>query len=450
MKKKFLCGIVILLVTGGALFAQMPFPMQDPVKIGMGEMSLGGMMLTGFSAEMNKQAGNAEDGVWKAGLINPVNVENRVDLYLNYKILDYGIFVNLRSQGWGQNSFGAVEAANFNAYANFFDNKVKITAGKLNDWLWSLPDTHLWQTWYYGEMWYFTNRGPGAVRLEVKPIDGLDFGFQFPFVNQEFSQGDFKNGDADDTEAYNAAMKEARKDAWREFGFAVQYSKDKINAVAGLQLDSKMDKMSRDDFRTYLDDYYGSAVTLLWDYAGGPKFKERPPVNYDDGLFAFAGTRLNVIDNFEIDFQMAFMGLGDFNKYGYSRINEHVSYSVPVVSGLSLSLNGEQQFYGKDVFKDEIINSPLLTFSGGVSYVLPFMKNVTAVLEGSRGFCKDVLDSQWEIIPKISIQINKIVPVATVEIFYKANQTDYKDAIESDAAKPKTYHSVNFAVSVYL
>ena len=180
------------------------------------------------------------------------------------------------------------------------------------------------------------------------------------------------------------------------------------------------------------------------------KFKQAPPVNYDKGLFAFAGTRLNLIKNFEIDFQIGLLGLSAFDKYGYGRVNEHIGYTVEAVSGLSLSLNGEQQFYGANVFKDEIINSPLISFSGGVSYVLPFMKNVSAILEGSTGFCKDVLDSQWEISPKLTININKIVPVCTVDIFYKVNHTDFKDAIEADAAKPQTNHSLNLAVSVYL
>jgi hypothetical protein len=419
----------------------------------MGDMTMGGILLTGFSAEMKNQEGNDDDGIWKAGIINPSNAENRIDFYFNYKILDYGVFVNLRSQGYGQNNFGTPDFPFYHAYANFFDNKLKVSVGKLNDWLWPLPDTHIWQTWYYGEMWYFTNRGPGAVRVEVKPIDGLNFGFQFPFVTQTFSQSDFKtkdnsSDDVDDTAAYNKAYAEAREDAWREFGFAVEYAKEEVKVVAGLQLDSKMDKMTRDDFRTYLDDYYGSANLLA--FMNNVKFKEAPPVNYDNGLFAFVGTRINLIKNFELDFQVGLMGLSAFDKYGYGRVNEHIGYTVEAVPGLGLSLNGEQQFYGPNVFEDKIINSPLITFSGGASYVLPFMKNVSAVLEGSYGFCKDVLDSQWEITPKLTININKIVPVCTVDIFYKVNHTDFKDAIEAEAVKPQTNHSLNLGVSVYL
>jgi hypothetical protein len=440
MKKKFLFGLLILLVTGG-LFAQfdMPFPMGEPIKIAMGELTMDGMLLTGFSSEMTNQEGYEDDGVWKTGLINPVYAENRVDLYFNYKILNYGIFANLRSQGYGQNNFGAPDIPYFNAYANFLNDKIKVTAGRLNDWIYLLPDTHLWQTWYYGETWYFTNRGPGAARVEFKPIEGLDFGFQYAFVQAD------KSKFGDDL----GRWKEAQRDAWREFGFGAQYVKDKINATAGVWLDSKADGISRDDFRTYLDDYYGSANFLAF-MPNAVKFKEQPGPDYDDGHFAFAGTRLYLIKNFEIDFQMAFLGLGNFNSYGYARINEHIGYTVPAVSGLSLSLNGEQQFYGKDVFQEGIINSPLFTVSGGITYALPFMKNISAALEGSTGFCKDVLDSQWEIVPKISININKIVPVCTVDIFYKVNHTDYKDAIEADAAGPKTNHSLNFSVSVYL
>ncbi|MDR0710391.1 MAG: hypothetical protein LBF77_10025 [Spirochaetaceae bacterium] len=431
-RKVFLFGILVLLTTGH-LFAQMPFPTQDPVKIGMGEMSLGGMMLTGFSAEMKDQEGNGDDGIWKAGLVNPVFSENRVDFYFNYKILDYGVFVNLRSQGYGQNNFGSAEIPHYHVYANFLDNKVKVSAGKLNDWIIPLPDTHVWQTWYNGEMWSFTGRGPGAIRLEIKPVDGLDFGFQFPFI-----------AGTDETSA------DARRDAWKEFGFGIEYAKEKFKAVAGLQLDSKMDKMSRDDFRTYLSAYYGDANML------GPapdqaniKFKETPVAEYDDGLLAFAGTRINLIDNFVIDLQIGLMGLGVFDKYGYGRANEWIGYTVAAVPGLSLNIRGEQQFYGSDVFEDSIINSPLITVGGEVSYELPFMKNLTMVLEGSTGFCQDVLDSQWEVIPKLKININKIIPVCTAEIFYKVNHTDYKDAIESAAGKPETNHSLNLAVSVF-
>ncbi|MDR0707605.1 MAG: hypothetical protein LBF60_06995 [Treponema sp.] len=146
MKKMLIAVTGLVLLASGGLFAQMPFPMRDPVKIGMGEMTLGGMLLTGFNAEMKNQEGYDDDGIWKAGLVNPTNVENRVDLYFNYKILDYGVFVNLRSQNYGQNSFGTPDIPYFHAYANFFDNKLKVSAGRLNDWIWPLPDTHIWQT----------------------------------------------------------------------------------------------------------------------------------------------------------------------------------------------------------------------------------------------------------------------------------------------------------------
>jgi hypothetical protein len=422
----------------------MPFPMQEPVKIGMGEMTMGGMLLTGFNTEMREQEGYGDDGIWKSGVINAVNAENRVDLYLNYKILDYGVFVNLRSQGYGQNQFGSPDIPHFNAYANFFDKKLKISAGRLNDWIWPLLDTHIWQTWHYGEMWYLTSRGPGAVRVEIKPIDGLNFGFQFPFVNQTFAASDF----SDDSALYSEASADARKDAWREFGFGAEYVQEKFKVTAGLQLDSKMDKMTRDDFRTYLDEYYGSANMLAFMPAA-VKFKEAPDPDYDGGLFAYAGTRINLIKNFEIDLQIGLLGLGAFDQYGYGRANQHIGYTVEAVPGLGLSVNGEQQFYGANVFQEGIINSPLITFSGGASYALPFMKNVSVIMEGSGSFCQDVLDAKWEICPKVAININKIVPVCTVEIFYKVNHTDYQDAIEADAAKPQTNHSLNVSVSVY-
>jgi hypothetical protein len=40
-----------------------------------------------------------------------------------------------------------------------------------------------------------------------------------------------------------------------------------------------------------------------------------------------------------------------------------------------------------------------------VSYDLPFMKNAGVVLEGSIGFCQDALDSRWEIVPELKINI---------------------------------------------
>jgi hypothetical protein len=384
MKKHFLLGIAALITMGGGgvIFAQMPFPMQESLKIGMGEMTMGGMLLTGFSAEMKNQEGNGDDGIWKAGVVDPVKTENRVDLYLNYKILDYGVFVNIRSQGYGQNNFGSPDIPHYNAYANFFDKKLKISIGRLNDWIWPLFDTHIWQTWSSSEMWYLTSRGPGAVRVEIKPIDGLNFGFQFPFVNQTFAASDFSDYDSSTSSsaAYTQASADARKDAWKEFGFGAEYVQEKFKVTAGLQLDSKMDKMTRDDFRTYLEEYYGNANMLAFMPAAyAVKFKEAPDPDYDGGLFAYAGTRINLIKNFEIDLQIGLLGLGAFDQYGYGRANQHIGYTVEAVPGLSLGVNGEQQFYGANVFRDGIINNPALKGRGccfGKVYVsgsIPFI-----------------------------------------------------------------------------
>jgi hypothetical protein len=430
MKKIYYLTLLVLLASGG-LFAQMPFPMGEPVKLGMGELGIGGMFLTGLQFSKTDQEDNASDGVWTAGIINPTWAENRTDIYLSYNLLNYGAFVTLRSQGWGKNVFdsndyGAMAPylGTFNfpyalVYANFLDEKVKVSVGKLHAWLQHFPDSQIWQTWFDGETFSFTEENP-AVRVEFKPIKGLNFGFQYSFIDA--------TADWVATEQY------------KEFGIGATYTQEKFKIAAGVRLDSKADGMGRADFRTYLADYYGDANS--WNQKLQDNFRTPPGDDYDKGIHAFAGTRLNLIENLRMDFQAGFFGLGDFNSYGYGRMNESINYSIAAVPGLGIGVSAGQQFYGSDVFIETLVNSPLLNFGAGVTYQLPFLKNVLGSLEGSMGFCDGVLDSQWEIKPKIEIQINTIVPVFTIELYYLVGHTDYKD---STSIKPATNHSINLA-----
>ena len=423
MKKLFLSGVLVLCAAG--IFAQMPFPMGEPLKVGAGEMTINGMILSGFTVKAAYQEDNPEDGRWKAGVVNPSWAENRVDLYLGYKLFDYGALVVLRSQGYGENNFGAPDFAHAMAYANFLDNRVKVSLGKLHDWIYQFEDTRIWQTWLYGDTFRFTNDSSPSFRVEIKPVEGLNFGFQYCYVDP---QKDF-----------------ASDEAWKEFGVAGHYIQEKYRITAGVRLDSKADGMSRSDFRTYLGEYYGDANML--GISGleflYPKFKEMPGADYEDGIHAFAGTRLNAVKNLEMDFQIGLFGLGAFDKYGYGRANEALGYTIEAVPGLAAGISAEQQFYVNDVFPETMVNSPLLNFGAEVSYQLPFMKNVKAIFGGSMGFCDGVLDSMWEVTPRIEVNLNKIVPLCFVELRYVLNHKDFNDDFN---IKPATNQAVWLSV----
>jgi hypothetical protein len=162
---------------------------------------------------------------------------------------------------------------------------------------------------------------------------------------------------------------------------------------------------------------------------------------YDAGHWAFMGFKLKAVKNLAVTAHGALYNLGAFDKFGYGKLAEFVKYDN-IIPGLGAGITVWQEFYGGDVMRDGITNSPFLRFTPEVSYKY---KIITGSLEGTIGVCPDVLDSYWEIKPQIQVSLNRYMDVFTAQVFYKATGQDF---VDSTGIAPTVKHTFGVALDL--
>jgi hypothetical protein len=419
----------------------------------MGILNIRGMVLTGIEGKSLSQEGATNlggtetvDGNWRVGVKNPVWGENRFDLHLDYSFLNYGAFMTLRWQSWAANSFDPdvmPDARYVFVYGKFVQDRLKVSLGKLTDDIYAIPETRVFKTEGPWDMFNFTEDAKDnehmSMRIEFKPIPQLNLGVQYFFVNPE---GDDLWGDYWQTDF-------AESEVWKEIGLAAEWKSDLFNAVAGIRFDSKGDPLNKYEFYipSPLRGYYGNS-----DYLGtqqvaaffGPRFKhaaeviDQPQYNsdyavtgytaapgYDGASRAFFGFNIKAVKNMDIIAQAGFYNIGAWEKFGYARTNELVRYNNLGVKGLGLGLIMSQEFFGSDVFTDDVINTPFLTFSPELSYALVDVPGfqLKGTLTGTYGVSVDVLDTYVKVKPNIGLLLGALI----LDLFYEVEYVNYTD-----------------------
>ena len=473
--------------------SQMPQPKPNVMSVfGMGTLQIDGMILTGITAKKDTQL----DEDWRLGFINPSWQENRFELDLHYNSgevpgasgMQFGFFATLWAQNYGIDNFTWNElpmggdlgrkmtAPDWNQpwmelrYAGFWlsalNDKVKMTVGRTYDEFYYMPGSKVWKTEGYGNPYRFTDEKHISLRMEFKPITGLNVGFQWfalsPYAGSEEQQRDVEWPKIEE--------------AIKEIGIAGEYKNEIFNVVGGIRFDGNTDAMDRYEARTYLPAYYGEAANSLrlWNYKMpdaylsnlpipglteayshmGPYYKHLSEVTtpdsegklrFEDGTWAFFGFNFKGVKNLTAIVHAGLYNITAFDKFGYGNIAETFGYSI---DKLGFGVNLVQQFYGGDVFGDkavlldgtvggatmpimsyDIVNSPYFQFIPYVSYnVLP-MGVMAARLEGTIGVCKDVLDIEWGIKPSISLRLGSVM----VDVFYQFNRQEYANPIPTGA-----------------
>jgi hypothetical protein len=447
--KRFVFAIFTLmtLCTGGRLFAQQ-------VKTPIGDFTLNGILVTGALTTMTQQEGNPDDGKWSDLVARqPDWEENRFELGLSYEFMDYGAYVSLWTPGPGLTdyTFGTVDIGHAFVFANFLDNKIKVGVGKQYSQLFLWPGTEVWQTRLIGNNFFLADNKNISFRMEFKPINGLNIGWEYFLVK---SNGDKKG------------IKETQ--SWKEFGIGGQYElPGKFAIQAGLRFDSDVDGVSwleSDTLQSYVDEYYGLTVpgigilpTAALDTApalllipGNNKFKhidelydfsnpsDPKTLSFDGGGYTYFGFQVNAIEDWSITGRGGFFNIGAFDKFGYAFMLELIQYDG--IKNLPLIFTMTQSFHGKDVYKEGIVNSPLFTFEPEVWYNFP-NTHLSAALAGTVGFCKDVLEYQFSIQPKLAYYFG--IGTARVDLFYKFEHKDFVDAV---AINDVSYHKIGLNV----
>ncbi|MDR0719511.1 MAG: hypothetical protein LBF78_07745 [Treponema sp.] len=452
----------------------MPRPMPNVMAaFGMGDLRIDGMIVTGIGVKKEAEVAG-EDAEWRLGFLNPAWEENRFELDLHYDAgqlpggVKFGWFATLWAQNYGVGNFtwaefpvgqGGVKmtAPDYNQpwmelrYAGFWtslmDDKIKMTVGRTYDEFYYMPGSKVWKT--DGFPFRFTDEKTISMRFEFKPIAGLNFGFQWfgipPYAGNEALQTD--------------VLWPTAEDAIREIGIGAQYENSLVKLVGGIRFDGAGDPMSKDEAKTYLSNYYGDGGSSirLWKYdmhnfmdavpAGtayariGPYYKHldeimEDPDHFADGTWAFFSLRWKGTPRFNAVAYGALYNITAFDKFGYGRFGENVSYEI-IEKKLSLGITFEQEFYGSDVFGDTftitegmppsmpsltvtLVNSPYIKFTPSVTY--NFLPMASATLEGSYGICQDVLEFDYFVKPSINVSLG----VIQMNLFYQFSSQKFK------------------------
>jgi hypothetical protein len=255
----------------------------------------------------------------------------------------------------------------------------------------------------------------------------------------------------------------------KEVGLAAEYQSDLFNILGGVRFDGN-DGINKFDTYSYLKDYYGEwgyvgngiqNSHMLQDYAdqiGGmmglgpgeyhfPYHGDALPIHWKhadevygtvpaSGAFSLAnadkpfdgstriifGFNFKGVKNLTAKMQASFWNLGDFNRFGTGSIDETIGYAI--TPKFSVGANFYQDFYGKDAFPDNMINSPYFRFNPNVSYQLA--NNISAGLGFTYGICKDVVESDWSLRPGLTFVLGGF-GAFRAELYYELNAITYTD-----------------------
>ncbi|MDR0710213.1 MAG: hypothetical protein LBF77_09125 [Spirochaetaceae bacterium] len=491
--KKLLCTAIIFVLIGMTIFAQEAKAEEQPAQqgqqaqetgakvpvgmgpLGRGTLSIDGMFLVGARARSMNQEGWDKDGNWALEGINPTWEENRADLYINYSLANYGAFIGLRAQNYGPNAmdYGQIFPRYAFIYGNF--GPTRLSVGKLYDELLPVPGSRIWKSTGPGDSHRFTDDEAYSIRFEVKPIEGLNVGVQWFFPAFDgYLEGFRADGRNDLSGYYTKGLDESN--AWREIGIGAQYSNSVFDIQAGVRFDSEVDRFNKFDTGpqgkgSYLDKYYGQASIMakgvpaitfmasdIGDGARLPRYKhldkivkfdysQAPNVTaeylpYGDGHYAFFGFNYKGRKNMTANAHGGVYNLGAFNEFGYGRFSESVKFDK-LWKDLGAGITLQQEFYGADVFKDEVINSPFFVFGPQISYdfiTMPQMPTplLKGTLETGFGVCADVLDIYLKIKPVLNISLGAYF----IDLFYEMEYTGYTEATN---IKPTTRHTAGLA-----
>jgi hypothetical protein len=460
----------------------MPAPRPNVMStFGLGDLKIDGMIVTGIGIKkddgemsLDQTTGEWTDSEWRLAFINPQWQENRFELDLHYDAgqlpggVKFGWFATMWAQNYGAGNFTWAEfpvgeggrkmtAPDWNQpwvelryaglWTSFMEDKVKLTVGRTYDEFYYMPGSKVWKT--DGFPFRFTDEKTISMRLELKPVAGLNFGVQW-----------FAMPPSAGNEAMQApVLWPTAEDAIKEIGLGVQYQNSLFNIVGGIRFDGDGDPMSKDEAKTYLSSYYGDGGNSirLWKYdmhnymeqipAGtaysriGPYYKHldeimEDPDHFEDGAWTFFSFNWKGTPRLGAVVYGALYNITKFDWYGYGKFGENISYEI-VPQKFTAGINFSQEFYGSDVFPDKftitemgptgppitatMVNSPYFKFTPQVSYTLiPNMMSVA--LEGSYGICKDVLEYDYSVMPSVNMSLGMI----QVSLFYQFASQKFK------------------------
>lgn len=394
--KKALVGFLILALSAG-VFAQ------EEKEQGL---KFSGALKTGIQF----QATNEEDVDPSIKMHNDdADKETRFDLNGAFTKDNYGVVFRLRTNS----VISGVEPIVHQAYVwgDFLNEIINVKVGKIEDAAWNTD----------GDEDFYYSTGAG-LRLEVKPIEGLNVGL---FLNGP-------NGDSIETAISNDPKNAVdgfifAKEFLLETSFGAKYENDAFYVAGGLRIDGKADALDKDEDGFY--DYFTRDAPEIDPTTPNPTNLEGEDSN--KGLGAYIGFGISAVPKLTAIVEARFNNLGDYNKYGWIWVNETLGYAI--TEQLEAGLVMHQRLFGDEAVEDYVDSankpkaaSPYLTFKPYVSYGLT--DKWTVGLDVPVGIWPDIVDYDFGVKPNVSY---KLGDNASINAFYLFDLEQKKDADDS-------------------
>jgi hypothetical protein len=315
----------------------------------------------------------------------------RLQLNGAYTKDNYGVVFGVR----GEPAADGLPVKVYNAYGwvTFLNEIIKVSAGKIDDGSWGTQGVQ-----------EYSSSGNG-VRLEVTPIEGLNFGLILT--------------PPDDLLATNI------KDFVSETHLGAKYSNDLFWAAGALKIDSQGDGLTG----------FQSAPSFdWWQSASGPVVLGPGSVEPDHGFTFYIGAGAAPIPGLAFAVEAKGVNQSKFAKAGEFVLDEKVGYKL-LDDKLEVGLKARQYFWGDEWSKGLSLEAiedgkddpykPYLTFTPYVGYDV--LDNVNVAFEVGLGLWSGVLDSDLSFKPKVTY---KIGDGAKIVAFYKLAITDPYDDFE--------------------
>ncbi|MDR1955399.1 MAG: hypothetical protein LBQ30_00925 [Treponema sp.] len=334
--------------------------------------------------------------------------ETRFDLDGSYTQDNYGVVFRLRTNTVV--SGPEIEVNQAYVWADLANQLVNLKVGKIDD--------SVWNTGGDEDFHYSTGTG---LRLEVKPIEGLNVGLflnspdspadnpgKFDWISKVLWQGD------------EGPLGVLAEHFLLETSLGFKYEHDLFNVAAGLRLDSEADGLTTEEF-------YGETTSSEVADAG-------------QGLGIYAGFEVKAVENLTAIVEARFNNMGGYDKYGWIWINETLGYAITeqLEAGLVMHqflFGGENKFV---TLKDAASVPAYLTFEPSISYGLNDQWTVGLAIPF--GIWPDIVDYDIGVKPKVSYKLGEN---ASINAFYLFNlEQPGKGGYDTEADDPTLRNTV--------
>jgi hypothetical protein len=344
------------------------------VKVGKGTLSLGAKIMTGMEATWDDAAN--EDGTVR--MYNDTEgTRLRVEFSPAYSNENVGFMMRFRTDdawtngklGGGGNS-AAVGVRYAFGWIDLFDSHFRATGGYLD------INSNVWGT--MGDL--DKDISGVGLRLEIKPVKGLNFGAFFRVPDQKRTVTLAAGGHSE-----NDSQKVDFDQFFASTAFGGRYTNDLFYVSLQYLLDQNVFDNDKSD---------------------GSGRKEN---KYKNGIFDF-GVGLTAIPQLELRAEGRFENLENdkykdaaenWTNYAKTDLRQRVIYTISDDMPLFFGVNAKETFTGLDDDK------PYMIFKPKVGYKVPVGNGLVASLEGGFGFQTDILKSEIFVKPKIEYDFGK-------------------------------------------